>query len=63
MDTSNFEKSAQTVKSEASAVEKAIDVDGKVDVEDKASSKLDNVKKKADDFSNENIKPPENRPS
>ncbi|MFR0917440.1 MAG: phage tail tape measure protein [Faecalibacillus intestinalis] len=58
MDTSNFEKSAQTVKSEASAVEKAIDVDGKVDVEDKASSKLDNVKKKADDFSNENIKPP-----
>lgn len=50
MDTSNFEKSAQTVKSEASAVEKAIDVDGKVDVEDKASSKLDNVKKKADDF-------------
>lgn len=58
MDTSNFEKSAQTVKSEASAVEKAIDVDGKVDVEDKASSKLDNVKKKADDFSNENIKSP-----
>lgn len=58
MDTSNFEKSAQTVKSEASAVEKAIDVDGKVDVEDKASSKLDSVKKKADDFSNENIKPP-----
>ena len=58
MDTSNFEKSAQTVKSEASAVEKAIDVDGKVDIEDKASSKLDNVKKKADDFSNENIKPP-----
>lgn len=58
MDTSNFEKSAQTVKSEASAVEKAIDVDGEVDVEDKASSKLDNVKKKADDFSNENIKPP-----
>lgn len=58
MDTSNFEKSAKTVKSEASAVEKAIDVDGKVDVEDKASSKLDNVKKKADDFSNENIKPP-----
>lgn len=57
MDTSNFEKSAQTVKSEASAVEKAIDVDGKVDVEDKASSKLDNVKKKVDDFSNENIKP------
>jgi len=50
MDTSNFEKSAQTVKSEASAVEKAIDVDGKVDVEDKASSKLDSVKKKADDF-------------
>ena len=58
MDTSNFEKSAQTVKSETSAVEKAIDVDGKVDVEDKASSKLDNVKKKADDFSNENIKSP-----
>lgn len=58
MDTSNFEKSAQTVKSEASAVEKAIDVDGKVDVEDKASSKLDSVKKKADDFSNENIKSP-----
>ena len=58
MDTSNFEKSAQTVKSEASAVEKAIDVDGKVDVEDKASSKLDSVKKKADDFSNENIKFP-----
>lgn len=58
MDTSNFEKSAQTVKSEASAVEKAIDVDGKVDVEDKASSKLDSVKKKADNFSNENIKPP-----
>ena len=58
MDTSNFEKSAQTVKSEASAVEKAIDVDGKVDIEDKASSKLDSVKKKADDFSNENIKPP-----
>lgn len=58
MDTSNFEKSAHTVKSEASAVEKAIDVDGKVDVEDKASSKLDSVKKKADDFSNENIKPP-----
>lgn len=58
MDTSNFEKSAQTVKSEASAVEKAIDVDGKVDVEDKASSKLDSVKKKADDFSNENIKTP-----
>ena len=62
MDTSNFEKSAQTVKSEASAVEKAIDVDGKVDVEDKASSKLDNVKKKADDFSNENIKPPKINP-
>lgn len=62
MDTSNFEKSAQTVKSEASAVEKAIDVDGKVDVEDKASSKLDNVKKKADDFSNENIKPPKIEP-
>lgn len=58
MDTSNFEKSAQTVKSEASAVEKAIDVDGKVDVEDKASSKLDSVKKKADDFSSENIKFP-----
>lgn len=58
MDTSNFEKSAQTVKSEASAVEKAIDVDGKVDVEDKASSKLDSVKKKVDDFSNENISPP-----
>lgn len=58
MDTSNFEKSVQTVKSEASAVEKAIDVDGKVDVEDKASSKLDSVKKKADDFSNENIKSP-----
>lgn len=58
MDTSNFEKSAQTVKSEASAVEKAIDVDGKVDVEDKATSKLDSVKKKADDFSNENIKSP-----
>lgn len=58
MDTSNFEKSAQTVKSEASVVEKAIDVDGKVDVEDKASSKLDSVKKKADDFSNENIKSP-----
>lgn len=62
MDTSNFEKSAQTVKSEASAVEKAIDVDGKVDVEDKASSILDNVKKKADDFSNENIKPPKIEP-
>lgn len=62
MDTSNFEKSAQTVKSEASAVEKAIDVYGKVDVEDKASSKLDNVKKKADDFSNENIKPPKIEP-
>lgn len=62
MDTSNFEKSAQTVKSEASAVEKAIDVDGKVDVEDKASSKLDSVKKKADDLSNENIKPPKIEP-
>ena len=62
MDTSNFKKSAQTVKSEASAVEKAIDVDGKVDVEDKASSILDNVKKKADDFSNENIKPPKIEP-
>lgn len=62
MDTSNFEKSAQTVKSEASAVEKAIDVDGKVDVEDKASSILDNIKKKADDFSNENIKPPKIEP-
>ena len=62
MDTSNFEKSAQTVKSEASAVEKAIDVDGKVDVEDKASSKLDSIKKKADDLSNENIKPPKIEP-
>lgn len=57
MDTSNFEKSAQTVKSEASAVEKAIDVDGKVDVEDKASSKIDNVKKKIDDFLNRKNKP------
>lgn len=57
MDTSNFEKSAQTVKSEASAVEKAIDVDGKVDVEDKASSKLDSVKKKIDDFLNKKNKP------
>ena len=57
MDTSNFEKSAQTVKSEASAVEKAIDVDGKVDVEDKATSKIDNVKKKIDDFLNKKNKP------
>lgn len=58
MDTSKFEKSVHTVESEASEVEKAIDVDGKVDVEDKASPKLDDVKKKADDFSNEDIKPP-----
>ena len=62
LDTSSVEKSVKEIKSEASSAQKSMDIKGSVDVDDKATSKIKEVEKKADGFSNSEIDPPEIKP-